>query len=96
MTDFISDMTEAVAINVNKAILASIAEKPTSPLINLEDATHDQIKAFLRSKRSTTWSLYSIGHEDSLDKAAVWFSRELGLLHAFLYRTEEYLSAFDV
>jgi len=89
-TDLTRTMTDAVAIAINKAILASVAEKPSSPLINLEDVTIEQIKEFLRAKHTSSWSIFSISSNDSMEKAAHWFQRELGLLHSFLYRVEEY------
>jgi hypothetical protein len=88
------ELTDAVVININKAILQAVAQKPSSPLINLEDATIEQIKEFLGSKHTSNWSIFSISSEDSLEKAATWFQGELGKFHAFLYRNEEYTATF--
>lgn len=89
------ELTDAVVININKAILQAVAVKPSSPLINLEDATIEQIKDFLRSKHTGTWGIYSVARSDSLEKAATWFQGELSKFHTFLYRNEEYTAAFD-
>ena len=70
---------------INKAILGRVAEKPASPLINLEDASIEAIKDYLRSKHSATWSIYSISSDDTLEKAALWFKSELSNFHSFLY-----------
>jgi hypothetical protein len=88
------ELTDAVVININKAILQAVAVKPSSPLINLEDATLEQIKEFLRSKHTATWSIFSVSRTDSLEKAATWFQGELNQFHAFLYRNEEYTAKF--
>lgn len=86
----IDDINEDITKEINRAILGRIAEKPTVPIINLEDVPVEVIKVYLQSKRSSTWSTYSIGSEDSLEKAAVWFKRELDSIYAFVYRIDEY------
>ncbi len=94
MDSLTKQLSDAVVIGVNKAILARVAENPSTLLINLEDANIEAIEAFLKSKRSATWSTYSIGSDDTLEKAARWFQKELNSLYTFLYRVEEYGSDF--
>lgn len=93
--EFVRSMNDEITTQINKAILHRVAVKPMSPLINLEDVTSEVIKDFLKSKHSSTWSIFSIGSQDSLEKAADWFKRELSLLYAFTYRPEEYAAVFD-
>lgn len=94
MDDLTRELSDAVVIGINKAILSRVAEKPNTMLLNLEDVNLEVIKAFLQSKRSSTWSIWSIGSDDTLEKAASWFQREINLLYTFLYRMEDYGSDF--
>jgi hypothetical protein len=92
---FLQEMDADITVAINKAIVSRVAEQPLVPLLNLEDITVESIKAFLGTKHTSTWSVFSIGSEDSMEKAAEWFKRELDLLYAFTYRSEEYEAIFN-
>lgn len=91
MTNLVIEINDTIAREVNRAILAKVAEKPESKLFNLEDLDVRVIKDFLRSKHCGTWSIYSISSEDTLDKAARWFSTEIFKLYEFMYGVRQEL-----
>lgn len=93
--EFVRSMSDEITTQINKAILHQVAVQPMTPLMNLEDITGEVIKDFLRSKHTATWSIFSIGSEDSLEKATEWFKRELNMLYAFTYRSDEYAALLD-
>lgn len=72
---------------INKQIVIDIANNPNTKVINLGDVDEDRIKNWLLSKHSSTWSIFSIGSEDSLGKAANWFAKELDSFYAYLYQS---------
>lgn len=87
MKDPIEIINEEIARVVNKQILLDITEQPTTRLINVDKVTSDEIKDWLRNKHSTTWSVWSIHSEDTLEKAAGWFKEQLDSFAAHIYKS---------
>ena len=88
------NISKPLIIAINKAILGAAAEKPARPLINLEGATVEAVKDYLREKHTVTWAIWSISSDDSLEKAAEWFKAELVKFHSFLYLPRDDRSIF--
>lgn len=74
---------------INQSILQEIAENPIAiinkePVDKLSEATIEDIKNFIRAKRTTLWLSFSVSSEKGLEKAAESFKRELDQFNAFL------------
>jgi hypothetical protein len=81
----VEEINSTIANVVNRTILKQIAERPNSRLLNLEEIDCDTIEQWLRTKRTTIWSNYSISSRDSLEEAAEWFKGELDSLYRHYY-----------
>lgn len=81
----VEEINTAIATIVNRNILKQVAEKPNSRLLNLEETTNDTIKDWLKQKHSSTWAVFSISSEDSLEKAARWFQDQLDSFYTHFY-----------
>lgn len=86
-TDVITNLSEEIARTINKQVLIDLTLTPTARLINVDKVDNEVIKDWLRSKQSSTWAIYSISSEDSLEKAATWFKGELDKFVAHLYQS---------
>lgn len=86
-TDVITNLSEEIARTINKQVLIDLTLTPTTRLINVDKVDNEVIKDWLRSKQSSTWAIYSISSEDSLEKAASWFKSELDKFVSHLYQS---------
>mgnify|MGYP001565500153 CR=1 FL=1 len=77
MNAIVEGITSAFTVEVNRAILRQIRNKPNSMILNLEDINDEKVKEFLASLHTQIWGHHTLYSADGYDRAAHWFTEQL-------------------
>lgn len=76
-------VTNELSLRLNRIALEKISIKPATPVLVIEDITHEEVIAWLDSLHSQMWSQFIIIDEKDKKKAADWFLKSLYQFYEF-------------